>query len=208
MMTAEISGSSATGEIGPFKLTDCTAVGYVEGTGGPDESIIESWNGTTWSAVPHPRVASADNALVGVSCVTTAVCTAVGHTRTASGAAKTLVESWDGTAWSIVPSPNAAGAGINGLNGVSCPSATMCVAVGGYQGASTSPAKTLVESWDGTAWSIDPSPSPGGANSSSGLRGASCPAVTTCLAVGDDGPPGVSKTLTEMGTSAAATQPR
>ena len=43
-----------------------------------------------------------------------------------------------------------------------------------------------------------------------GLLGASCPAETTCLAAGADsnGQPGVSKTLTEMGTPAAATQPR
>jgi hypothetical protein len=57
------------------------------------------------------------------------------------------------------------------------------------------------QAWDGTAWTIEPSPSPG---TDSGLVGVSCPATTSCLAAGSYGTsqPDVSKTLVELGTLA------
>jgi hypothetical protein len=66
---------------------------------------------------------------------------------------QTLVETWDGTSWTITPSPNV---GTNGsvLIGLSCPSASFCVAVGVGDG-------TLIETWDGAKWMVVPSPSPG-----------------------------------------------
>jgi hypothetical protein len=41
------------------------------------------------------------------------------------------------------------------MSSVSCSSSTHCVAVGG-----TSHGKTLVEVWDGSDWTLQPSPSP------------------------------------------------
>jgi hypothetical protein len=185
----------------------CTAVGYLEGSQGPDRSIIESWNGTTWTAVPHPTVATADNTLAGVSCATSSKCTAVGSARFhRSTPVDTLIESWNGTAWSLVPSPNAAGAAINRLAGVSCPGTAMCVAVGSFQSTSTSPGRTLVESWDGSAWAISPSPNPGGSSISSGLRSVSCPATAACEAAGSfsNSQPDVARTLIEQGAAPAS----
>ncbi len=56
-----------------------------------------------------------------------------------------MIESWDGTSWSVVPSPNPATD--DGLEGVSCVSATACTAVG--RGLISGVSKTLIES--GTA---------------------------------------------------------
>ena len=42
----------------------------------------------------------------------------------------TLTEQWNGSAWTIVPSPDLAGFTNNGLTGVSCPSTTSCITVG------------------------------------------------------------------------------
>src|SRR5437870_9972225 len=39
-----------------------------------------------------------------------------------------LIESWNGTSWSIVPAPDS---GISGLSSVACPSSSFCSAVGG-----------------------------------------------------------------------------
>jgi hypothetical protein len=55
---------------------------------------------------------------------------------------------WDGTVWTIVPSPNSA-AGYSSLLGVAAVSATDIWAVGGGQ-------RTIIEHWDGTAWTIVP----------------------------------------------------
>jgi len=120
--------------------TACTATGTVTGKG-----LIESWNGTTWSIVPSPNAGGALINLAGVSCVSVRACTAVGDFFGGNGVDKTLIESWNGTTWSVVPSPNAVhGAGaINVLGGVSCASAATCVAVGNYIKGNTS--KTLTE---------------------------------------------------------------
>ena len=63
---------------------------------------------------------------------------------------RTLVESWNGTAWSVVPGPSPS---VAYLYGVSCVSARSCKATGEYANNS-GVVRTLVESWNGTAWSI------------------------------------------------------
>jgi hypothetical protein len=66
----------------------------------------------------------------------------------------TLIEHWNGTAWSIVPSPNSASGGY--LAGVSALSSTNVWAVGSTDDASIG--QTLIEHWDGASWSLVPSP--------------------------------------------------
>src|SRR5947209_3940481 len=68
---------------------------------------------------------------------------------------RTLIEHWDGTAWSNVPSPNPTETGDAGLNGVAEISANDIWAVGSSNGA-------LIEHWNGQQWSIVPSGSVGG----------------------------------------------
>ena len=60
-------------------------------------------------------------------------------------------------AWVVVPSPSP-GNTIDSLNGVSCVSASSCVAVGSNWKAV---AQTLVESWDGSNWTVVASPNQG-----------------------------------------------
>jgi len=153
-------------------------------------ALVESWDGRRWSIVPSANVPGRGDGLNGVSCASAAACMAVGSYSHPVGAhfspAATLVESWDGRRWSIVPSANVPGRG-DGLNGVSCASAAACMAVGSYShpvGAHFSPAATLVESWDGRRWSIVPSPNEGLASNSDELNSVSCASSTTCVAVG------------------------
>jgi hypothetical protein len=161
----------------------CTAVGdFTISPAGTTTTLIESWNGTRWKLVPSPNPVGPDNELHGVSCVSASACTAVGLSVGSNGATSTLIESWNGTKWSIVPSPNLNGFGA--LYGVSCVSATACTAVGG--GASSSDFfVTLIESWNGSAWSIVPSPSPGTITNE--FLGVSCVSASACTAVGDYG---------------------
>ena len=71
-----------------------------------------------------------------MSCSSPAACTAVGFQSTAN-TEQTLIESWNGSAWSIVPSPNTSPSEVNLLLGVSCSSSSACTAVGGYNGTGT-----------------------------------------------------------------------
>lgn len=52
-------------------------------------------------------------------------CTAVGYYTTRNDGDLSLIESWNGTDWSVVPSPDPS-AGYNDLNSVSCTSTTAC----------------------------------------------------------------------------------
>jgi len=79
--------------------SDCTAVGA--------GSEIARWNGVAWSVVsnPIPR-RSTSSVLTGVSCTSTSNCLAVGDFVKNSTAQVNLAEHWNGTAWSIVHTPN------------------------------------------------------------------------------------------------------
>jgi hypothetical protein len=48
-------------------------------TGTYDQTLIEKWNGSTWSLVSSPnRSSTQDNDLDGVSCVSSSFCMAAG----------------------------------------------------------------------------------------------------------------------------------
>jgi hypothetical protein len=172
------------------KANACTAVGYYTVNGGPGVLLAERWNGTQWSieTTPAPTGATASE-LNGVSCVSGSACTAVGDYTNSSGRRLTLAERWNGTKWSIEPSPNV-GSDDNELQGVSCPSASACTAVGDFYAVKAAATKTLAERWNGSTWSLQSSPS--AAATDSDLRGVSCPSAIACVAVGDYGSgPGV-----------------
>ncbi len=165
---------------------DCTAVGYSQNGGYYGQSLVESWDGTSWSITPSPNPAGSDGSqLLSVSCVSATNCTAAGFafyngSQCANFSAlscQPLIETWDRTAWSVTPTPNPTSSDYNPLEGVSCSSATDCTAVGySYSGS------TVIESWDGTAWTITPSPDVSGSNSQ--LFGINCPSALGCVAVG------------------------
>ena len=95
-----------------------------------------------------------------------------------------LVESWNGTSWSVVPSPNE-GTESNNLFDISCVSPTSCVAVGSqYEGKKPKVSHTLIESWNGTTWSVVPSPNYGKTKAINLLLGVSCVPPGSCVAVG------------------------
>ena len=158
----------------------CSAVGYYSNASGTRLTLAEQWNGAVWKLQPTPNPTGATASyLDGVSCTSATACTAVGYS---GGAAATLVERWNGTAWKIQPTPNPTGATGSLLNGVSCTSATACKAVGYYSNTSGTNA-AAAESWNGTVWRIQPTPTPAGTMDSY-LNGVSCTSVTACTAVG------------------------
>ncbi len=172
--------------------TSCTAVGK-QGS----STFAERWNGTTWSISSTPNASGAAvSVLEKVSCTSSSFCLAVGYSKEStspvleSGNKKTLTEKWNGTSWSVLGSPNPSGAKGSSLLGVSCTSASACIAVGRYVSAATSglealatEEKTLVESWGGSEWAIQSSPNPEGKKLSR-LSGVSCTSASACTAAG------------------------
>ena len=89
------------------------------------------------------------------------------------------------TGWKVVPTPNknTTIAGINELTAVSCTSGQACTAVGLHEAGVSSSSFSLAERWNGTAWKIQPTILPPGAESTS-FSGVSCVSATACTAVG------------------------
>jgi hypothetical protein len=92
-----------------------------------------------------------------------------------------LAESWDGTNWTILSTPSPAGATVASLSAVSCSAVGACTGVGGYATSGTFPNKTLADRWDGTAWTIQTTPTPNGFAT---FAADSCAGATACTAVG------------------------
>lgn len=163
----------------------CFAVGnFVSDATGRLQTLVERWNGTVWSVVASPNVAGAAyNSLDSVSCPSATRCFAVGRTQVTAGGGSwdTLIERWNGTAWSIVASPNAPNADFSLLAGVSCSEPSNCTAVGTSIANVNANTRSLIEHWNGAAWSVVASPVQGPRTS---LFGVSCPTTTTCIAVG------------------------
>jgi hypothetical protein len=159
----------------------CTAVGYYYNGGVAPLALVERWNGKTW-AIQRTRN-SGSSQLNGVSCAKSTACTAVGST--ASGA---LADRWNGKAWAIQPARDPVGGTRVSLTAVSCTASTACTAVGTYLSGGTASVVdlTLAEVWNGTAWTIQPTPDPSGAGAgkNGNLNGVSCTASTACTAVG------------------------
>jgi hypothetical protein len=112
---------------------------------------------------------------------------AVGFSAVTSSRNKPLIERWNGLKWSIVASPNPSSTSTAQLLGVSCSSATNCLAVGYAHFTGVHRDKTLIERWNGTTWSIVASPSPASPTWGSRLHAISCVGSTFCAAVGSKG---------------------
>jgi hypothetical protein len=162
----------------------CYAVGYYySGSTGGAQALAEFWDGSSWTIQPTPNPAGAvDTFLEGVSCPSTARCFAAGYYYF-EGSGDTLVESWDGTSWSIESTPNPYPNYDSNLYSISCASATSCEAAGSYLESDTSPTETLGERWDGESWSIQSTPNPADYDFSA-LYSVSCSSGSACTAVG------------------------
>jgi hypothetical protein len=173
----------------------CVAVGEYYHPG-PRYALIERWDGSRWSIVRGPAPPAHTSAdLSGISCTGASDCTAVGSSTrnsrqptTLPSPARTLIEHWDGSAWSIVKSPNLP-VPSNQLAAVACTSAWHCIAVGASGNPAGLRSRTLAERWDGSRWVIVRGPSPAGAIYSF-LSSISCTGSSNCVAVGEYFPGG------------------
>ena len=156
----------------------CSSVSACLAVGSSDYGpLAERWDGVRWTIQSNTNVQLAGS-LGGVSCSSESACIAVGSSDN-----QPLVERWDGVSWTVQNVPPIPTSGTNQLRAVACASATVCTAVGTYTNLPPAPVMNhpLVESWDGTGWSIQAAPSP---NGDGYLTGVSCTTASACTAVG------------------------
>ena len=174
--------------------SDCWAVGDLQDfQTGYTQTLIQHWNGNSWLIVPSPNANPQLSSLSAVTCSSDSNCWAVGSYQTGAGISQTLIERWDGTAWSIVPSPNTNPSQTNVLYSVTCPSGSDCWAVGQYQDSSL---QTLIERWNGVSWQIIPSANTG-AIYDNRLLSVTCSSPSQCWAVGSARANNIYQTLIE-----------
>jgi hypothetical protein len=182
---------------------ECTAVGHATSSG-TAVALAERWNGAGWSTHPTPEPTGAKGSgLAAVSCPAVAACTANGFVHNISGLDVTSAERWNGIAWATQTTPNPTGTQNSSLSGVSCASATACIAIGSFGGGS-GVSESLAEIWNGTSWAVRPTPGPTGAQNS-GLSAVSCAIATACSAVGYAGTSGALVPLAERWSGAGWT---
>lgn len=152
-------------------------------TRGSETSYGADHTATTmpWAAQETPDEGSNENNLEDVSCGSPETCTAVGSYH-GSGARWPIAEGWNGHEWKLQTVTRPSGATYAELWGVSCSSASVCIAVGNYTNSSKVEVP-LVETWNGTAWAPQTVPVPEGAKASY-LGGVSCSSSTGCTALG------------------------
>jgi hypothetical protein len=122
-------------------------------------SIIEAWDGAAWRLAATPRLDTQRDILFSASATTANDVWAVGERQDSAGRFGALIEHWDGTVWSVVPSPDPGSSG-NHLNAVAAAGRDDVWAVGQRNDASSD--QPLVEHWDGRRWSTQPLSVPGG----------------------------------------------
>src|ERR1043166_455445 len=147
----ELRGVSAAAE------NDAWAVGtvYTDNSFTKSRTLIERWDGTSWSGVRSPNTTASINILEAVAAVSTNDVWAVGVGVT--GFSNTpIIEHWNGVAWSVSANPVTS---VGSLAGVVVVSANDVWAVG--TGVTGDEDSTLTLHWDGAAWSLIPSPNVG-----------------------------------------------
>ena len=172
---------------GSLERVSCSSASFCIATGKVGSTLFsEYWNGSSWSLVSIPAPAGSKGAAIeAISCTSSTACVAAGRYSGSKGElfeANTLIEHWNGTEWTIVPSPNVEGNAFSRLSGVSCVSATSCLAVGQANKESLSAPMPLVQKWDGSKWTLQSAPTPPGGIGS--LRSVSCPAANFCMVSG------------------------
>ena len=135
-----------------------------------DRPLAEHFDGQQWTIVPTPIPGTGGAYLRGVGGSSSADVWAVGYQTTQTGVQKTLIEHYDGAAWSIVPSPNPASFA-SYLSTLVAVASNDVWAAGYYLGSNNY--RTLVEHWDGNSWTIVPTPNVGdGPNALNGIAAA------------------------------------
>ena len=160
------------------------------------QALAYTWTGSAWKAAAPPGQGGSGGPLLGVACRSATSCVAVGSYLGAK-ASVAYSDILSGTSWvgKAVPIPK--GTLLSQLADVSCPSAAFCVAAG-YAVSTTGAISTLLDLWNGKAWSaMKPATLPAGFHGHV-LSGVTCVSPKSCVAVGEEGKPSQEIAVSEM----------
>ena len=144
------SGNDQVNAIAATSATDAWIVGSYYTSSNDVQTLIEHWNGSSWSQVasPNPGGSAKPSQLSRVVATSSTNAWAVGGYSNGT-ADQTLIEHWNGTSWSQVASPSPGGRGNeNFLDDVSAISSTDAWAVGSFFNGTVN--QTLIELMKGT----------------------------------------------------------
>jgi hypothetical protein len=123
--------------------TFCMAVGeWSENvSGGPYRAFADTWSGTSWTLVLQSAgpEGSTENAMHGVSCVSSEECEVVGSAKNSSGVEVSNAYLWKAKKWERQEPLNPSGAKASSLDAISCTAAAECNTVGQYTNSSGKP---------------------------------------------------------------------
>ena len=127
-----------------------------------DATVAEAlhFNGTVWSVVPMQQPGTNTPTIAAVTDLSASSAWAVGEDIGATSAVggSTLIEHWNGTSWTIVPSPTP-GADPE-LTGVAARGSSDVYAVGGdVPSVNGGTGQAMILRWNGSTWSADTVPS-------------------------------------------------
>jgi hypothetical protein len=142
-----------------------------------------------WAVVASPNASPGNNQLAAVASISASDVWAVGSADNAVGNAQPLAEHWDGTAWSIVPTPTVVTGTLSGVAAIS----SADVWAGGGLLLSSRGNTAQFEHWNGRRWSVAKSPAVAGAT----IFGMAAVSSTDVWAVGSVISGGVAQTFIE-----------
>jgi hypothetical protein len=158
--------------------TGRTKVGYSS-----SRTLTLHWDGLSWMVVPSPNDSTTNNNLYAVAAVAANDVWAVGS----AGSSKTLAIHWTGASWSVLPAPavsdnasNEVLVGVVALSNGSIWSAGQFIVP--LEGSAQ---HTLTETWNGSTWTVVPSPNAESSNNR--LSGIAATPKGTLWAVGTTG---------------------
>jgi hypothetical protein len=178
------SSDANLGGVSCLNASLCYAVGST-GTD-LDQALVEQWNGSTWSAsTPVPPATGITAVQIrGMSCGNTSTCMVVGQADGGTGTITYSVQLTGGV-WYGVVTPSPSDVNNASLLSVSCVWATFCTAVGSSQPGGPGPSfENVIETWNGSSWTLLPLTPSTPPTYASFLTGVSCFSATSCTAVG------------------------
>ncbi len=166
--TSHVTNDAFLFAVSADAMNDVWAVGFAGPENDNSRTLVMHYDGTDLTDVASPSVGSGASQFNGVAALAPNNVWAVGFSTPVappkSAATLTLIEHWAGSSWTVVTSPNVGPGSVyqsNRLEGITAVSPTDIWAFGSYTVANGSgQQKTLLLHWDGTAWTIAPSPSP------------------------------------------------
>ena len=175
--------------------SECTAVGYYTANDATQHAMVVTDVAGSWgqaSELPDPSDAHAGNASVhaaAVSCWSVGNCVAVGNYVAVGGHNVPLIETDTNGVWTASSSVSVPAGTLDSavLNGVSCPGAGSCLAVGNYNDPSDHEygfqTQLSAGTWSPSSTLVPPSDAVAG-NPSEYANAVSCWAVANCMIVG------------------------